>query len=36
LNPACDVTPHEYRTAIITEPGAAQEPIGTSLRDLFS
>ena len=36
LNPAFDVTPHEYVTAIITERGVAQEPFATSLRDLFS
>jgi methylthioribose-1-phosphate isomerase len=36
LNPAFDVTPHQYVTAIITERGVAQEPFATSLRDLFS
>jgi methylthioribose-1-phosphate isomerase len=36
LNPAFDVTPHQYVTAIITEKGVAQEPFATSLRDLFS
>ena len=35
-NPAFDVTPHEYVTAIITERGVAQEPFATSLRGLFS
>ena len=36
LNPAFDVTPHEYITAIITERGIAQEPFATSLKKLFS
>jgi methylthioribose-1-phosphate isomerase len=36
LNPAFDVTPHEYVTAIITERGVVQEPFTTSVRDLFS
>jgi methylthioribose-1-phosphate isomerase len=35
-NPAFDVTPHEYITAIITERGVAQEPFATSLKGLFS
>jgi len=35
-NPAFDVTPHEYVTAIITERGVAHEPFATSLRGLFS
>jgi methylthioribose-1-phosphate isomerase len=35
-NPAFDVTPHEYITAIITERGVAQEPFSASLKDLFS
>jgi methylthioribose-1-phosphate isomerase len=36
LNPAFDVTPHEYVTAIITERGVAQHPFATSLKKLFS
>ncbi|MFQ5842350.1 MAG: S-methyl-5-thioribose-1-phosphate isomerase [Thermodesulfobacteriota bacterium] len=36
LNPAFDVTPHEYVTAIITERGVAQQPFATSLEKLFS
>ena len=35
-NPAFDVTPHEYVTAIITEGGVAEEPFTTSIKDLFS
>jgi methylthioribose-1-phosphate isomerase len=35
-NPAFDVTPHEYITAIITERGVAQEPLAVSLKGLFS
>ncbi len=35
-NPAFDVTPHEYITAIITERGVAQEPFAMSLKELFS
>ena len=35
-NPAFDVTPHEYVTAIITERGVAQEPFAISLKELFS
>ncbi|UCD70836.1 MAG: S-methyl-5-thioribose-1-phosphate isomerase [Syntrophobacterales bacterium] len=35
-NPAFDVTPQQYVTAIITERGVAQEPFEASLRDLFS
>jgi methylthioribose-1-phosphate isomerase len=34
-NPAFDVTPHEYVTAIITEGGVAQDPFATSIKDLF-
>jgi len=33
-NPAFDVTPHRYVTAIITERGVARAPYGESLRDL--
>jgi len=33
-NPAFDVTPHEYVTAIITERGVAREPYLESLREL--
>jgi len=33
-NPAFDVTPHRYVTAIITERGVAQGPYETSLRNL--
>ncbi|MFB0506908.1 MAG: S-methyl-5-thioribose-1-phosphate isomerase [Thermodesulfobacteriota bacterium] len=36
LNPAFDVTPHEYVTAIITERGIAEQPFATSLKKLFS
>ncbi len=35
-NPAFDVTPHEYVTAIITEQGVVQEPSAASLKDFFS
>jgi methylthioribose-1-phosphate isomerase len=35
-NPAFDVTPHEYVTAIITERGVIQEPSTASLKGLFS
>ncbi len=34
-NPAFDVTPHQYITAIITEGGVAQEPFTKTIRDLF-
>ena len=34
-NPAFDVTPHEYVTAIITERGIARSPYEQSLRQLF-
>jgi methylthioribose-1-phosphate isomerase len=34
LNPAFDVTPHQYITAIITERGIAREPYGESLSAL--
>ena len=33
-NPAFDVTPHRYVTAIITERGVAREPYGESLHEL--
>lgn len=33
-NPAFDVTPHRYVTAIITENGVAREPYGEALRRL--
>ena len=32
VNPAFDVTPHEYVTAIVTEKGVAQAPYSTTLR----
>jgi methylthioribose-1-phosphate isomerase len=35
LNPAFDVTPHRYVSAIITERGIAREPYAQSLRQLF-
>ena len=35
-NPAFDITPHGYITAIITERAAVQEPFVTSLKGLFS
>lgn len=34
-NPAFDVTPHEFVTAIITEKGIIREPYGENLRRLF-
>ena len=34
-NPAFDVTPHRYITAIITEAGVAKRPFGPSIRKLF-
>jgi methylthioribose-1-phosphate isomerase len=34
LNPAFDVTPHEYVTAIITERGVARPPYAKSLSAL--
>jgi len=34
-NPAFDVTPHQYVTAIITEKGVLREPYGERLRKLF-
>ena len=35
FNPAFDVTPHRYITAIITEKGIVREPFGEGLRGLF-
>lgn len=35
VNPAFDVTPHQYISAIITDAGVAREPYDTSLRALF-
>jgi len=35
-NPAFDVTPHEYVTAIFTERGACTAPFGESLRSVVS
>jgi methylthioribose-1-phosphate isomerase len=35
-NPAFDVTPHKYVTAIITERGIARAPYHDSLRDLVN
>jgi methylthioribose-1-phosphate isomerase len=34
-NPAFDVTPNEYVTAIITEKGVVTAPYGDNLRKLF-
>ena len=34
-NPAFDVTPHRYVTAIITERGIARDPYTESLKALF-
>jgi methylthioribose-1-phosphate isomerase len=34
-NPAFDVTPQRYITAIITEAGVAKKPYGPSIRRLF-
>jgi methylthioribose-1-phosphate isomerase len=34
-NPAFDVTPHRYITAIVTEAGVAKKPFGPSIRRLF-
>jgi len=34
-NPAFDVTPHRYVSAIITDQGVAREPYDTSLKALF-
>jgi methylthioribose-1-phosphate isomerase len=35
-NPAFDVTPHEYVSAIFTERGACAAPFGASLRAIVS
>jgi methylthioribose-1-phosphate isomerase len=35
VNPAFDVTPHRYVSAIITDAGVAREPYDTSLKALF-
>jgi len=35
LNPAFDVTPHRYITAIITEKGIIREPYGEGMREVF-
>jgi len=35
FNPAFDVTPHEYVTAIITEKGVVRAPFDTNLKKLF-
>jgi methylthioribose-1-phosphate isomerase len=35
MNPAFDVTPAKYVTAIVTDRGVARPPYGTSLRALF-
>ncbi|MGE5800531.1 MAG: S-methyl-5-thioribose-1-phosphate isomerase, partial [Syntrophaceae bacterium] len=35
-NPAFDMTPHRYITAIITEAGVARRPFGPSIRRLFN
>jgi methylthioribose-1-phosphate isomerase len=35
-NPAFDVTPHRYVSAIITDAGVAREPYDTSLKALFA
>src|SRR5262249_3781039 len=35
LNPAFDVTPHRYVSAIITDFGVAREPYDTNLKALF-
>lgn len=35
VNPAFDVTPHRYISAIITDAGVAREPYDTSLKALF-
>ena len=34
-NPAFDVTPHRYITAIITEGGIIRQPYGEGIRNLF-
>lgn len=35
-NPAFDVTPHHYITAIITERGIIKEPYGEGMKDIWS
>jgi methylthioribose-1-phosphate isomerase len=35
-NPAFDVTPHPYITAIITESGIIRQPLGEGLKELFN
>ncbi|MBN2397916.1 MAG: hypothetical protein JXI32_06005, partial [Deltaproteobacteria bacterium] len=35
LNPAFDVTPHRYVTAVITERGMITKPFGRKIRELF-
>ena len=35
-NPAFDVTPHSYITAIITEKGIARQPLGKNLKKLVN
>lgn len=35
-NPAFDVTPHEWVTAVVTEKGIVREPYGENLKRLFS
>ena len=35
-NPAFDVTPHEFITAIVTEKGICYPPFSESLRDFIS
>ena len=34
INPAFDVTPHEYITAIVTEMGAVRDPYVEGLREI--
>lgn len=36
FNPAFDVTPHEYITAIITEKGVLYPPFNESIQRLFN
>ena len=33
LNPACDVTPHDLVTAIVTEEGVLRAPLGPAIAD---
>jgi methylthioribose-1-phosphate isomerase len=33
LNPACDVTPHDLVTAIVTEEGVLRAPLGSAIAD---